>query len=237
MGFLKSKSHALVASTSKGKNTKNKKETKDQRKKETKTKPKNDTNTSTSEPKAQKNKFLCSYCKNSGHNEQHHFQKQIDHLSHLLEKDKISVPESIKQISQKAESSAAKGAKNDKKKGKALVAKVTPSSTWIIDSGASHHMGSSHVEFSNIKPCGMSQITMGNDTTVSVSSSGLVEMDGGTFNQVLSVPDLSTNLLSVYQITHLGEGMQVEFGPNSVIIRELNNDTTVAEGKVDHCSR
>ncbi|KAH9321305.1 hypothetical protein KI387_015944, partial [Taxus chinensis] len=136
-----------------------------------------------------------------------------------------------------AESSAAKGAKNDKKKGKALVAKVAPSSTWIIDSGASHHMGSSHVEFSNIEPCGMSQITMGNDTTVSVSGSGSVEMDGGTFNQVLSVPDLSTNLLSVYQITHLGEGMRVEFGPNSVIIRELNNDTTVAEGKADHRSR
>ncbi|KAH9303593.1 hypothetical protein KI387_007997, partial [Taxus chinensis] len=62
-------------------------------------------------------------------------------------------------------------------------------------------------------------------------------MDGGTFNQVLSVPDLSTNLLSVYQITHLGEGMRVEFGPNSVIIHELNNDTTVAEGKADHRSR
>ncbi|KAH9332151.1 hypothetical protein KI387_044295, partial [Taxus chinensis] len=129
-----------------------------------------------------------------------------------------------------------KGAKNDKKKGKALIARVAPSSTLIIDSGASHHMGCLHVEFSNIEPCGMSQIMMGNDTIVLVSSSGSIEMDGGTFNQVLSVPDLSTNLLSVYQITHLGEGIRVEFGPNSVIIRELNNDTTAAEGKEDYRS-
>ncbi|KAH9302615.1 hypothetical protein KI387_014198, partial [Taxus chinensis] len=31
--------------------------------------------------------------------------------------------------------------------------------------------------------------------------------------------------------------MRVEFGPNSMIIHELNDDTTVAEGKVDHRSR
>ncbi|KAH9310616.1 hypothetical protein KI387_025651, partial [Taxus chinensis] len=98
-------------------------------------------------------------------------------------------------------------------------------------------MASSEVEFSSIEPCGMSQIMLGDDTHVSVSSSGLVEIEGGTFNQVLSFPNLSTNLLSVYQITHLGEGMRVEFGPNSVIIRELNSDYTVAKGKSDHRSR
>ncbi|KAH9325558.1 hypothetical protein KI387_005736, partial [Taxus chinensis] len=80
-------------------------------------------------------------------------------------KNKISVLESIKQSAPKAESSTTKGAKNDKKKGKALVARVAPSSTWIIDFGASRHMSSLHVEFSNIEPCGMSQIMMGNDTT------------------------------------------------------------------------
>ncbi|KAH9315500.1 hypothetical protein KI387_024127, partial [Taxus chinensis] len=68
-------------------------------------------------------------------------------------KNQIGVPESIKQNAPKAESSTAKGSKYDKKKGKALVAKVSPSSTWIIDSSASHHMASSHVEFTNIEPC------------------------------------------------------------------------------------
>ncbi|KAH9316607.1 hypothetical protein KI387_025234 [Taxus chinensis] len=238
MGTLKSKSHALVAN--KGKKNEKKKETKDQPKKETKTNQppaKPNTNTSTSEPKVKKEKFKCSYCKNSGHDEHHCFWKQIDHLTHLLEKNKISVPESVKQNAQKGESSKAKESKNEKKKGKALVARSAPSSTWIIDSGASHHMASSEVEFSSIEPCGMSQIMLGDDTHVSVSGSGSVEIEGGTFNQVLSVPNLSTNLLSVYQITHLGEGMRVEFGPNSVIIRELNSDCTVAEGKVDHHSR
>ncbi|KAH9330645.1 hypothetical protein KI387_002753, partial [Taxus chinensis] len=200
---LKSKSHALIESTSKEKKAEKKKERKDQPKKETKTKTKFNTKASNSKPRAQKDKFLCSYSKKSSHKEHLFIRKQIDHLSHLLEKNQIGVPKSIKQKALKAESSTAKGSKSDKKKGKPLIYKVTPSSKWIIDSSSSHHMVSSHVEFSNIEPCGMCQITMGNDMTVSVSSSGSVEMDGGAFNQVLSVPDLSTNLLSVYQITHL----------------------------------
>ncbi|KAH9314192.1 hypothetical protein KI387_022819 [Taxus chinensis] len=194
----------------KDKKNEKKKETKDQPKKETKTNQppaKPNTNTSTSEPKAKKENFKCSYCKKSGHDEHHFFRKQIDHLTHLLEKNKISVPESIKQNAHKCESSNTKESINENKKGKALVARLATSSTWIIDSGASHHMYSLEVEFSSIEPRGISQIMLGDDTHVSISSSGSVKIEGGTFNQVLSVPNLSTNLLSVYQITHLGEGM------------------------------
>ncbi|KAH9310615.1 hypothetical protein KI387_025650, partial [Taxus chinensis] len=124
MGTLKSNSHALVAN--KGKKKEKKKETKNQPKKETKTNQppvKPITHTSISEPKAKKEKYKCSYCKNTGHDEKHCFRKEIDHLTHLLEKNKISVPESIKQNDQKEESSNAKETKNEKKKGKALVAR------------------------------------------------------------------------------------------------------------------
>ena len=63
---------------------------------------------------------------------------------------------------------------------------------------------------------------------------GSVEVEGGTFTNVLSVPSLSTNLLSVYQITHIGKGMRVQFTPNSVEIKELHSDTTLAMGKANH---
>ena len=49
----------------------------------------------------------------------------------------------------------------------------------------------------------------------------------GTFHNVLCVPSLSTNLLLVYQITHIGLGKRVEFTPNLVEIRELCSDSTL----------
>jgi hypothetical protein len=65
-----------------------------------------------------------------------------------------------------------------------------------------------------------------------------VQLDKGCINDVLLVPDISANLLSIYQICHSGNGKTIEFSPNDVIIRELQNpDIVVASGKVDHSSR
>ena len=77
----------------------------------------------------------------------------------------------------------------------------------------------------------MSSITLDDDTPTTVSRRGSVEVEGGTFINVLSVPSLSTNLLSVYQITHLGEGMRVQFSPYSIEIRMLHIDTTIIVGR------
>jgi hypothetical protein len=38
---------------------------------------------------------------------------------------------------------------------------------------------------------------------------------------VLSVPSLSSNLISVYQMTHSGEGKTIEFSPHKVVINYL----------------
>eukprot|EP01018_Ginkgo_biloba_P008326 Gb_20346 [translate_table: standard] len=164
-------------------------------------------------------------------------KKQIDHLSHLLEKNNIGVPDSIKQSSSSQDSSKAKD-KNDKVKGKVLVVVASSLSTpsWVIDSGASHHMGSSQVYFSSLEPYDMSSITLGDDTPAIVLGRGSVEVEGGTFTNVLSVPSLSTNLPSVYQITHLGEGMRIQFSLDSIEIRMLHINTTIAVGNANHQS-
>ena len=83
----------------------------------------------------------------------------------------------------------------------------------------------------------MPSILMGNHTPVEVCGRGYVDVGDGTFHDVLCVPSLSSNLLSIYQITHIGLGKRVEFAPDSVEIRELHNDSTIAIGRASHQSR
>jgi hypothetical protein len=55
---------------------------------------------------------------------------------------------------------------------------------------------------------------------------------------VLLVPDISKNLLSVYQIFHSGSSKIVEFSPHDVVIRDIHEpDLVVATGSVDFASR
>ncbi len=83
----------------------------------------------------------------------------------------------------------------------------------------------------------MPSILMGDNTLVEVCGRGSINVEDGTFHDVPCVPSLSTNLLSVHQITHTGLGKKVEFTPNSVEIHELHNDSTVAVGRENHQSR
>eukprot|EP01018_Ginkgo_biloba_P016123 Gb_14857 [translate_table: standard] len=114
-------------------------------------------------------------------------KKQIHYLSHLLEKNHIGVPVSIKKPSSSQDSYKAKD-KKDKGKGKVLVTVASSSSTpyWVIHSGALHHMGSSQVEFSSLEPCDMSSITLGDDTPSIVLGRESVEVKGGTFINFLN---------------------------------------------------
>ena len=76
---------------------------------------------------------------------------------------------------------------------------------------------------------------MGNDSKMEVEGKGNVEMENGGFQEVLYVPNLSSNLLSIYQITHIGDGHRVEFLPDSVKVHSIKDDSLVVVGKVnDH---
>jgi hypothetical protein len=43
------------------------------------------------------------------------------------------------------------------------------------------------------------------------------------FNNVLCVPSIYCNLLSVYHITHSCEGKKIEFSPHQVLIKDLKD--------------
>jgi hypothetical protein len=50
---------------------------------------------------------------------------------------------------------------------------------------------------------------MGDDTPVAVAGEGRVELLYGSFENVLHVPKLCINLLSVYQITQTGKKFEI----------------------------
>ena len=54
------------------------------------------------------------------------------------------------------------------------------------------------------------------------------------FSNVLYVPSLASNLLSVYQMTHTGVPKRVSFIPNDVEIIELASGKLVAKGLANH---
>ena len=69
-----------------------------------------------------------------------------------------------------------------------------------------------------------------------VEGKGQVEMENGEFKDVLYVP-LSSNLLSIYQITHYGGTNNVDFLPDLVMVCNLKDDSLVTVGKVNHDTR
>ena len=91
----------------------------------------------------------------------------------------------------------------------ALVAIISSSDSWIIDYGASHHMAAKEEVFTSLSSCSGPPILMADDTPIEFVGEGRVELPNGSFENVLHVPNISINLLSVYQITQIGK--RVEF--------------------------
>jgi hypothetical protein len=73
----------------------------------------------------------------------------------------------------------------------------TPSD-WILYFGASNHMSASKDEFSSIEESTKSPIYLGDATPAKVCGEGIVDLEGGCFTNVIYVPSLSANILSIY---------------------------------------
>ena len=86
----------------------------------------------------------------------------------------------------------------------ALSASNSPfSSSWIIDSGATDHMTHSPIRFTTYNPCpGNRKIVVADGSSVTVAGQGTVNLQPSLYlKNVLHVPKLSTNLISIHQIT------------------------------------
>ena len=80
-------------------------------------------------------------------------------------------------------------------------------------------------------------IFIGDDTKAEVEGKGEVEMDNGEFKDVLYVPNLTSNLLSVYQMTHYQDENKVEFLPDLVVVKSIKDGLMIAKGEANHDSR
>jgi hypothetical protein len=112
------------------------------------------------------------------------------------------------------------------------------SNECLIDYGASYHMAKDKAIFYAFNECNTKQICVGEDRSLSVVESGIVQVDNGHFNDVLCVPSLSYNLLLVYQITNSCEGKKIEFSHQCIVIGDLKYPKNVlATGIVDDITR
>jgi hypothetical protein len=65
--------------------------------------------------------------------------------------------------------------------------------------------------FYTLNECNTKKIFVGDDISLHVVGYRIVQVDNNNFNDVLCVPSISCNLLSMYHITHSGEGKIIEF--------------------------
>jgi hypothetical protein len=111
---------------------------------------------------------------------------------------------------------------------------TSSSNEWLNDSGASYHMAKDKSIFSSLNECNTKIMFVGDDRSLNVVGYGTIQVDNGHLNDVLCVPSLSRNLLSVYQITHSVRGKTIEFSPHQVVIKDLKYSMHVlAIGIVD----
>ena len=66
-------------------------------------------------------------------------------------------------------------------------------------------------------------IVLGDNSLTDSMGKGRIDINHGNFNNVLYVPGLASNLLSVYHMTHIGSPKKVIFSPDDVEITEILN--------------
>jgi hypothetical protein len=78
---------------------------------------------------------------------------------------------------------------------------------------------------------------MGDNSSVEVTGKGRIELTNGSFENVLHVPKLSVNLLSIYQMKNSGTKKKFVFTQNSMDIYNMQTNSRVATGELNHQSR
>ena len=111
------------------------------------------------------------------------------------------------------------------------------STTYFIDSGSSNHMVSSKDLFSSLSVKEGPTLHMGDDSQILAAGNGTIKVTHCVFRDVLYVPSLAANLLSVYQMTHTGSPKKVLLGPDLVEITNISTREIVVKWIVDHASK
>ena len=103
---------------------------------------------------------------------------------------------------------------------------------WIVDSGASQHVTSHKEVFDSLQPDPSNiPIQLADNHTCKVEGFGEVSVPNGKLHDVLYVPDLKSNLLS---IPKLCQDYKVEFHKDMCSIIDPSTNEVIANAKMDH---
>jgi hypothetical protein len=98
-------------------------------------------------------------------------------------------------------------------------------------------MDASKAIYYSLDACKGPPILMGDNSSVEVTDKGRIELTNRSFENVLHIPKLSVNLLSMYQMTNFDTGKKVIFTLNSVDIYDMQTNSRVDTGETNHQSR
>ncbi|PHT97665.1 ABC transporter B family member 18 [Capsicum chinense] len=98
-------------------------------------------------------------------------------------------------------------------------------STWHLDSGASNHMTGDLSQFSSLSS-GVSKHIIHTTNEHTLPASGISSV--GNLSNVLYVPNLKANLVSVGQL--VDQNYVVKFSPNGCVVQNLKTGMTMATG-------
>ena len=116
----------------------------------------------------------------------------------------------------------------------ALISIKSSLDAWIVDSGESHHMVASKAVYSSLDAYKCPPIIMGDNSSIEVTNKGRIELTNGSFENLMHVPKIFVNLLSMYQMTNFGTGNKFIFTQNSMDIYEMKTNSKVVIGVVNH---
>ena len=117
-------------------------------------------------------------------------------------------------------------------KGNSAFLSVSPSHTWIVDSGASDHMTGESTLFSSYSPCaGNQKIKIADGSFSTVAGIGSVVLSPLlTLKNVLHVPNLSCNLMSVSTLIE-DKNCQINFFRSHCVFQDLNSGKMIGSAK------
>lgn len=110
-----------------------------------------------------------------------------------------------------------------------------PTSQWLLDSGASHHVTADLKNLSRgSNYSGFDNIMIGDGTGSSFTPTGSTNLSSSSksfiLSNVLCAPDMKKNLISVSQFC-LNNNAPIEFLPNSFYVKDLCTGAILLQGK------
>jgi hypothetical protein len=144
-------------------------------------------------------------------------QKQIDLMTQIIQQNNLGylIPDGAKKN---------KPEDQNAKKGNSIHALIAINSSldaWFVDSGASHHMAATKEFHYSLDSCKGPPILMGGNSLVEVIDRGRIELTNESFTNVLHVPKISVNILSMYHMNKSDTRKRVIFTPDVVDIYDM----------------